>query len=589
MRKGQIKLLERVRRDGYSDACIQLLSREDLTLKQLEQLSYDLVECRTQNDPKWIDEYVNLVRKPDIGRLVVFYVARHKDVSYDDLLRLQSPEQLCEFFSTDDVVCESPFDAEFMMRYGYNEHTPALLEIARQSSELYQEMYEDWWRVRGYWIRMDKIVERYSELSEYKELWETIDYDICFLEPPSYIEELIQRYFETHKPFNLKSSQGLPKEILEMDFHGYKTKIAVNGKSRFVKSSSKCLNFSVSPYYEVNVNGDGAFYVTVDHKRECRILYFYSGQRFVTEYNTRSGSRYRATTLRDLFQSISISEDDADNENAMSVIEYLCNRYETSIFKDLYTDYLQWNCILLPLTIEEAAAYHSKKELFQEHYHMPISGDWNKKNANLSYLILKLYKRLSAAGLARAMQCSHVPSDSIHIGKKRYKFACLLYSAAYQTAIYPLLDDSLREEYEMKQICLNPEAQTVNAHNARHRAGEIKRHIPTVRIKKDTRFKKLIDEMPQDFELIRTGKRIDKEAEMQHNCVRSYAQSISRDECMIYSVLYQGERHTIEIISNGGRYSVRQCLRACNRGSNPELAKRLASEIKRINRISERN
>lgn len=589
MRKGQIQILDRAKRYEYSDACIRLLSREDLTLKQLEQLSYDLVDCRTQNDPKWIDEFLRLTRRTDIGWFVHLYVGRHKDVSYDELLRMQSSEQICELFSKENIVCETLLDAEFIIRYGYSENTSELLTIARRFYESYQASLkqDDWRSDWSYWSRIDEIVQRYAELSDYPEIWTTIDFDAWSQsDTRHYIENHIQNYFEENCPFQLKACKGIIKKIREIDFHGYKTTIEANGTSRFVKSSSKCLSISISPYSKVTVNPDGSFYTNVDHKHECHVLYFYAAQRFVTEYSTRSGSRYRATTLKDLFQAISIAEDSADENNAWAVISYLCNRYQTNIYKDLYVDFLQWNCILLPLTIEEASVYHSKKELFQKHYQMPITGDWNKKNANLSYLILKLNKRLSNEGLARAMQCALAPVKSIHVGKNRYKFACMLYSAVCQTEITPLLNDALREEYEMKRIFLNPEAQTINAHNERHRVGDYRRNTPTIRIKKDTRFKKLIDEMPTEFELIRTGNRITREAEMQHNCVRSYASDISHDKCMIYSVLYDNERHTIEIGSENSRYFVRQCFRACNRAANPELVQKLTSEIRRINQMN---
>lgn len=590
MRKGQIKILERARYFKYSDACIQILSREDLTVKRLEQICYALSDCRSQNDPLWLSQYLHLIEKEDIGRLIKLYASKNKDISYDDLLRMETAEQLCTFFSTDNVSCESLLDVEFIIMYGVNEHTDKLLQIARRFYDEFTASVAKtpcgWRGEWDFWRKMDKIVVRYAELSDYDEIWNGISFSEWDGQD-YYLEDYIKAYFEAHCPFRLKRCQGIPKEISSIDFHGYRTRIQVYGYARFIGCTSKTFSFSVSPYGSIEVDQHGDFYVHTKSSHEKTVLFFHSTQEFVTAFHAAGSKRFRPTTLRDLFQSISISEDDEDDRNAASVIEYLCNRYQTFIFKDLYEDFLAWKCMLLPITIVDAAKYHSKKELFQIHYKMPISGDWNRKNANLSYMILKLQHRLSADGLARAMQCTNEPVEQLCFGRSQFRYARMLYSAVQSIQMTPTLLDAIKEEYDAKQLHLLPEAQTIHVHNERQRLMTLKK-TPEVKIKQDTKFKRLIDEMPDEYELIQTKERICEETEMQHNCVRSYAQSISRDECMIYSVLYQGERHTIEIISNkkGNHYSVRQCLRACNRIANPDLADSLSSEIQRINRMN---
>ena len=587
MRKGQIKIIDRARRYGYSDACIEILSREDLTLRELENISYYLADCRKQTDSLWLAQYLRLAPKEDIGWLVRLYVARTENVSYDALKNWDTTEQLFDFFSTDKVICQSLFDVEFIIKYGYSEHTSSLLVIAHRLYDEFAETLDDDWRSQwDCWRKIDQIVERFPEFSDYKEIWASIRFIDWNNE--CYLENHIKSYFAAHSPFSLKNCKGIPKAIADTDFHGYRAQLQVHGTARFIECNSKRLSFSISPYQSVEVDQHGNFYVKVDSRKERTILFFHDTQEFVTAYRTANGNRFRATTLRDLYQSISISDGDEDNANADSVIDYLCNRYQTYIFRDLYADFLAWNCLLLPVTIAEAANYHNKNELFQTHFKMPITGDWNRKNANLSYLILKLHRRLTADGLARAMQCTNAPVQTFHIGRSRYKFAWMLYSAVYSVPIHALLEDSITEEYHAKRIHLNPENQTIHAHNERHLAVKQPKYIPKVKIKEDTKFQTLIDEMPDEFELIRTGKRICEEAAMQRNCVADYAKSISKDQCMIYSIFFENERHTIEIVCAGSKnrkYKVRQCYRSCNRAANPALSAKLTAEIRRINRI----
>ncbi len=181
---------------------------------------------------------------------------------------------------------------------------------------------------------------------------------------------------------------------------------------------------------------------------------------------------------------------------------------------------------------------------------MPISGKWNKKNANLTYLILKLRSRMTDEAIARSMQCKNAPKIK-KVGKRRYIMTYILYEAVYGVSVGNyhgdgLLSDALYEEYENKKIKLLPENQTINEHNARQREQSQKARKAKFRIKKDTKFRKLIESMPKDYELIKTSKRLVNEGIMQKNCVASYDHKINSDSCMIYSVIFKNVRHTIE-------------------------------------------
>ena len=54
---------------------------------------------------------------------------------------------------------------------------------------------------------------------------------------------------------------------------------------------------------------------------------------------------------------------------------------------------------------------------------------------------------------------------------------------------------------------------------------------------------------------------------------------------MIYSTVYDEERHTIEIVCVDGKYRIRQCFRACNQTANPFLVKQLRLDIQAVNNL----
>ena len=287
----------------------------------------------------------------------------------------------------------------------------------------------------------------------------------------------------------------------------------------------------------------------------------------------------------------SISDNEKDRQNAYSVIDFLCRRYDTYIFRDLYKDFLESDGLLLPITVAETAKYRTKQELFEKHYHMTVSGNWNRRNANLTYLILKLRPRMIDDALARAMQCRNAPKIK-KVGKRRYVMTYILYETLYGILVgnfhgNGLLSDALYEEYQNKRIKLLPENQTINEHNARYNAAQADYRVKTVKLKirKSTRFRKLIENMPENYELIRTSERLVNEGVMQKNCVAGYAGMINSDRCMIYSVVFENVRHTIEITLKNGHYTVAQCFKSCNRKPDRQLMNHLKETINRINHI----
>lgn len=219
--------------------------------------------------------------------------------------------------------------------------------------------------------------------------------------------------------FKLNSAKGIPKEIQQLDFHGYCTEIKENGFSRYVDYDLNALFITYKPFDKICIDQNGTFKTNTWKSTGKKIIFSNMTQEFITGYETKKGFKYKPTQLKELFLAISIHDTDEDVQNAYSVINFLCQKYDTYIFRDLYNDFLQSDGLLLPLLITETAQYRTKQELFDKRYHMPINGKWNKKNANLTYLILKLRPRMTDEALARAMQCKNALKIK-KVGKRRY-------------------------------------------------------------------------------------------------------------------------------------------------------------------------
>jgi len=98
-------------------------------------------------------------------------------------------------------------------------------------------------------------------------------------------------------------------------------------------------------------------------------------------------------------------------------------------------------------------------------------------------------------------------------------------------------------------------------------------------IKKDNPFLKL--KLPDEFEMIKETERLYKEGILNRNCVFSYLDYINLGKCMIYSTIYEEERHTIEIGIEDSKFILKQIRTYANSEANSKL-------VKEINKILEK-
>ena len=556
MRKGQEKILQYAHKSDYSDGCIKVLSREDLTLKQLNNLLSLLYHCRDK-DKKWIDIFTSIDDNELMWLIIRYMTKNNVDISAEELKQMSTREKICSYFSQNGVICRNLFDVEVVMTIGNHEYTAALYNIA---NKIHDKLAEYGYRY-AIFSMVKNIRECLEYVSDYQDFLDGIDTEMLCQNnqiDDNYITDYIRKYARNHAVFSLKNAKGIPEDIQQIDFHGYYTEIKTNGFSRNVNYDLKAVYITYKPFSKVIISPDGTAKTNTWESTEKQLIFSNQTHEFIAGYETKKGFRYKPAQLKELFFAISICDTYEDRQNAYSVIDFLCKKYDTYIFRDLYNDFLQSDGLLLPLLITETAQYRTKQELFDKHYQISINGNWNRKNANLTYLILKLRPRMTDEALARAMQCKNAPKIK-KVGKRRYVMTYILYETLYGIPVGDfhgdgLLSDALYEEYQNKKIKLLPQNQTINEHNAR----QVNQRQKTVkfRIRKDTKFRKLIKNMPENYELIKTPKRLVNEGIMQKHCVASYDHKINSDLCMIYSVVFENVRHTIEIVQVNGHYKV---------------------------------
>lgn len=593
MRKGQVKILEQAQRNNYPDVVIKELSRTDLTLKQLDRIYSKCWICYN-HDNDWAKAFLN-INDEDI--ITVINICEHSNVSLNasDLMSMTDVGAVCQFFSQDDIICNTIDDVRIVLTLRElsfdDKYLPILFDFACKYYDLVKA--RDCWSSPRMIVHnvMNNLVSYIEYIDDFEAFINNIDI-MSMMDEQGYInvKSLINDYQCQKYDFELKDASGIPADIRSIDFKGYKSQIIAAGYTRKVYRGLKCYSIEYYPFIEIDVSTEGRFYTKPKPNKSKTIMLFYDDNNFVTKYRTKTAVKYKPTQLKELFDAISISDDEEDKTNALSFVDFLCKIYNTYIFRDLYNDYLASGGLLLPCLVKEAAQYHNKRDLMLSLYHCDdLNINLNKRNCNAVYALSKIYKRMTDEAFAKALQIDNIKYQ--HVGRERCRFAYMIYNALYGTYIANdndvLLRDAIYDEYNHKSISLLSPNTITERHNERNKKAEAKKVKFSIR--KDTKFKTLIDNMPLEYELIKTPERLVAETHMQHNCVALsdfYANKIRNDKSLLYSVIFEDKRHTIEIAGDRGHYKAIQCYKACNQHPSEKLMQELKQILKNINKIT---
>lgn len=228
----------------------------------------------------------------------------------------------------------------------------------------------------------------------------------------------------------------------------------------------------------------------------------------------------------------------------------------------------QNNYFIIPLNFNELLQYHSKKDFFLNKYKLSssININYNKRDMTASYLIIKSWNMVAPEHRNKLLQIKESPyflsssnsySRSCEVFLMEYIIENLGGDYKYDGEIIRLAKDYVKMCRLAKQkikINFRAVAALREAHDRVSESVYMK-ETPLVKIKKNTRFKELRKILPDEFEWIKSRKRLIKETVMQSHCVWSYADKINRDTCQIYSYVNEnGERFTLEFRISRKKY-----------------------------------
>ena len=243
------------------------------------------------------------------------------------------------------------------------------------------------------------------------------------------------------------------------------------------------------------------------------------------------------------------------------------------------------------ITANEISDAYNFDEAVRIHYKRASFVNWNRCDARIGKLIMdgllkvddksknvlfsmKYMKESEFYNIHNYQKRTEYMNDEIaslnHIDIKKFLTLIILDKLIFDSEISPNEDlamyqhimDYINMSVDMKHkisLTYRSYKKILQAHDKLNEEYMIQ-CTPKITVPKDTKFKLLRKALPDNFEWIKTRKRVLKEAQTMHHCVATYADKINRDQCAIYSFRSPktNERYTVEFCFRHQKYYIRQ-------------------------------
>ena len=619
MRKGQVELLEKAHKRGFSKVLIDELSRDDLSLTELKELFYLFRLC-CNKDEIWLKTFINI---DDFH--VMQLIAHNKDIISDKMLcQIATEKDIYQFFLHNGIVCENLFDVEVVILSGFCDYTTVLLDFVRRLRDELLKIRKLKFSCECDAIEIAKKISDTLKLSdEYEFFFNHIDFDKLLADVESYpydfdyinwytktylndrkvlengdesdfCEDLFEKlvnlfndetlYKVTHRD-TVKCIDIVPKkidELLNMDCGQYlqHAMFCLNDKVQHIQisldtqkgSGVKYVSialYSVEKRISVNFEHKSWFIIDAQGSRLgklMRTILIYGSDKVNTVYSRNGKKYYYPTTVSDLKFAPPV------------LCEFIMHLFagNSMIWKDFCKE-----SFYPPIKLCEIQNYHNKREFCEKQFGIKLRTSVNRLS----------FKRLYAACCAQNyVILKQIPFlfDGVHDidfdflpsrrDKKRIAFVYLKWYlkniGKLAAADYDEICNVLNDYLEFAERLNEP----VDIRMGKHKLFREHDRLADIIIIKSYRGKKLVVpetplkylKLPNEFCLLKTKESLILEGRRNHNCVGGYIDYINRGKCVVYTADIGGEHLTIEVSlrkHKNGSYSiyVNQCFKSYNR------------------------
>lgn len=606
MTKGQLKLLEQARKNGFTEEQVAILSH-NASLKTLKYY-YDLLQrgfC-----PSTIETIIQAGSKfaNSFGFLLL-----EKEFSQDDVLKLINRTNALPWekrYIYQQIMINKPkTEKDIFLRINYAEMFINLPEL--QDVKVLFDCIDCIIDAANFAIISNipakDFIDKFFPKTE--ESW-----------TPFQLYDIFSEYMKQHVPYlldlSLPDNNKREYEDKEISFASemqafIKAQIKLNNRT----GQKHYITFSDVPMYyrkiklntkTINIRLKKSNTAKIDANGECDFSYISEAMEIVIFHN---GGYYYIGANEKLYPlSLKKLSNIWNNYGKLGkqvvtfILHHAMEKLNAPVMKDILKTFEKDGFFLLPINFTECKNIHNYNRLLQKRWSSAENINWNRTDVNLAYLIIKslpyLERDCDKNRLLQTKDSSLLKSVSPNCWKNKWNYEFVfLFLAEYilkdlknvpeyskDSFFYSpqhTICDYMRMTHEMhKKIKIGFKSwnKVKDIHN---KTVDIYKNTPhKIRVPKNSKFNRLRELLPDNYEWIRTGNRLRTEGIEMGHCVNSYWNYINKDECAIYSFSVNEKRYTAEFrINRKGEYIINQIQSKYDRGCPAKVEEQVRKHL----------
>lgn len=277
------------------------------------------------------------------------------------------------------------------------------------------------------------------------------------------------------------------------------------------------------------------------------------------------------------------------------ILGHAMEKLNALVMKDILRTFEKDNFMLLPIRLIDCRDSYNYNHLLQKRWVAADKINWNRTDVNLAYLVIKslpyLGRESDKKRLLQTKDTSLLDVVDSSFWKRRWNNICISTFLGCFIAggisdvpedgdldnVRITANDYIKMAHEMHQkvkLGFRSWKKLKDAHDKISEKYENPLH--RVHVPKNSKFNHLRELLPESYEWIRTGSRLRMEGIEMGHCVNSYWQYINQDTCAIYSFTAGEKRYTAEFrVGSNGKYTVRQIQSKYDRGCPASVRKQV--------------
>lgn len=281
------------------------------------------------------------------------------------------------------------------------------------------------------------------------------------------------------------------------------------------------------------------------------------------------------------------------------ILGHAMEKLNAPVMKDILRTLEKDNFMLLPIRLIDCRDSYNYNHLLQKRWVAADKINWSRTDVNLAYLVIKslpyLGREIDKKRLLQTKDASLLDVVDSSFWKRRWNNECISTFLGCFIAggisdvpedgglnkVRTTADDYIKMAHEMHQkvkLGFRSWKKLKDAHDKISK--KYKNRLHRVHVPKNSKFNHLRELLPESYEWIRTGSRLRMEGIEMGHCVNSYWQYINQDTCAIYSFTAGEKRYTAEFrVGSNGKYTVRQIQSKYDRGCPASVRKQVGKLI----------